>query len=266
VGFGIIGQDSFVGVNEVLAPAYRALFPVMGTFGEDFVQVIVGMLFLALVHWTVCPFLHEKGHWFLLHAVGNTISVLVSLQDVIDIARSPVSSMLTPTRSQWPNSIVLSVHFYHLVGFRKSLRAEDYIHHGIFVGILGTLGVLMKGYWGIIGSWPCFFLSGLPGGITYYMLVCVKQGWMNSLTEKKHTSTINTYIRSPGAIIHMWNLMINYHYGTHHLKNSPYAGFFLIGCCLLYFGNGQYYGAQAVADYASKSALAGKSSKGHYDE
>jgi hypothetical protein len=254
------------GGNELIMPAIKMLQPVLGTFAEDLVQVLAGMLALLLIHRLVAkPFFNEKGHWFLLHAMANTAVVIAALPDIVEVARNPLRCVTMVPRSQWPNSIVLSVHFYHMVG-GFALRAEDLAHHAIFVGILGTLGVGWKGYWGVIGSWPCFFLSGLPGGMTYYMLVAVKQGWMEPLTEKYYTSLINTYIRGPGALIHCWNLYLNFLYGQSLVPDPRFAAGITFLCFFLYYGNGQYYGAQAVADYAAKHAVQkGQVATGHYD-
>jgi hypothetical protein len=45
-----------------------------------------------------------------------------------------------------------------------------------------------------------FFLTGLPGGMDYFMLVLVKLGKMDRLTEKRYNTRIMTWLRGPGAL------------------------------------------------------------------
>ena len=43
------------------------------------------------------------------------------------------------------------------------------------------------------------------------MLVCVKAGWMNSITEKRWNSTIQLWLRAPGCLAHSfiaWVLLL----------------------------------------------------------
>jgi hypothetical protein len=40
-------------------------------------------------------------------------------------------------------------------------------------------------------------MCGVPGGIDYCMLFCVKSGWMTPLKEKSYNAMINVWIRAP---------------------------------------------------------------------
>jgi hypothetical protein len=42
--------------------------------------------------------------------------------------------------------------------------------------------------------------AGLPGGVTYFLLVRVKLGALSALQEKRITSLLNTWLRAPGLI------------------------------------------------------------------
>jgi hypothetical protein len=64
----------------------------------------------------------------------------------------------------------------------------DWIHHGVMVVVMLPLAYcLVPGH--LLGH-GAFYASGLPGGIDYLMLVLVKKGWMDSITEKKWNEPI----------------------------------------------------------------------------
>ena len=41
---------------------------------------------------------------------------------------------------------------------------------------------------------------GVPGGVDYLMLFCVKHGWMSPLTEKRYNAAINVWVREPALM------------------------------------------------------------------
>lgn len=47
-------------------------------------------------------------------------------------------------------------------------------------------------------NYAMLFATGLPGGIDYFLLFCVKRGHMDSLTEKRINRGLNMVVRSPG--------------------------------------------------------------------
>ena len=46
-----------------------------------------------------------------------------------------------------------------------------------------------------------FFMCGVPGGIDYAMLVAVKHGWIEPLTEKNVNAGVNVWLRAPALIM-----------------------------------------------------------------
>ena len=50
------------------------------------------------------------------------------------------------------------------------------------------------------------------------MLVCVKKGWMKSITEKRYNSTIQLWIRAPGCVYHTLLSWICYVEGSRSLE------------------------------------------------
>ena len=69
--------------------------------------------------------------------------------------------------SAWPLTIINSIHLYHMVGAFK-LTGADYFHHLLFIPALGIPGQVY--HWGPLANWVAFFISGLPGGVDYFLL------------------------------------------------------------------------------------------------
>ena len=114
--------------------------------------------------------------WFFLHAFGNAFIVLAALGSMRATLRDPTRAMDGNTfhdatffgdASVWPLTIVNSLHVYHLIG-GFGLTAADRFHHYLFIPTLGFPGQYYR--WGALGNVQAFFISGLPGGIDYFLL------------------------------------------------------------------------------------------------
>ena len=55
--------------------------------------------------------------------------------------------------------------------------------------------------WGPVQPAGAFFISGLPGGLTYLMLGLVKLGLLPGIKEKQITANLNSWLRVPGILI-----------------------------------------------------------------
>ena len=51
----------------------------------------------------------------------------------------------------------------------------------------------------LYGSFLCFFISGLPGGIDYLMLTLVKHGVIDVMVQKRTCASLNVWLRAPGV-------------------------------------------------------------------
>merc|ERR1712167_405556 len=122
--------------------------------------------------------------------------------------------------SSWPLTIVNAVHVYHMVG-GFSLTGADYFHHLLFIPALGFPGQLLL--WGSVEPSAATFISGLPGGISYFMLGLLKTGHLEAMVEKRITANLNSKHTLP-----FWCLLLQ---------------------VTLPFYNALYYCKQAVANY-----------------
>ena len=143
--------------------------------------------------------------------------------------------------SAWPLTIVNAAHVYHMLG-GFSLSSADYFHHFLFIPLLGFPGQVLK--WGPVQPAGAFFISGLPGGLTYLMLGLVKLGWFTSIKEKRVTANLNSWVRVPGILITAFLCYQSCIYGNHSLPSS----WWMLPSMLLGPFNALYYNKQAVAN------------------
>ena len=188
--------------------------------------------------------------WFFLHAFANLLVCATALPALIATFADPHSAMdsrvyddtsLFGTASIWPLAIVNSVHIYHMVG-GFMLNSADYFHHLLFVPTCGFPGQLLP--WGAVEPAGAFFISGLPGGVSYFLLGLQKVGKLQSITEKRVTANINTWVRTPGILFTSFVVYQGMVYARHTL---PLWAVALQTVLPLY--NALYYNKQAVANY-----------------
>lgn len=200
-------------------------------FGSVFMYMsylfVFDILFARITH----------ARWLSIHAVGNAIVVCLSTADTLKTFSNPAASV-DGLGSLQAILCVLAIHLYHLMAF--PCTAEDYFHHFVFAGVLCPLGLLIK--IGPVMNAVSFFICGLPGGMDYVMLVLVKHGYMDSLTEKRYNARINVWIRSPGLLFCAfcaWTASLS--------PDRPPSIPLVIGAILVAF-NGQYYMQMVVGN------------------
>lgn len=229
-------------------PPLSPLFQEGGIFyglNEDLTFTLLGMAGLFVVdNLIVKRFIKPKARYFALHALGNAVCVAAAAPDMYrGFSGDPRRTFSGPSHTMVANSVVAAIHLYHCVAF--PLRSEDIFHHVTFVSILCGMAIPFKHFGGIANNFGCFFLSGLPGGIDYAMLVAVAQGWMDKMTEKKYCAALNVWMRGPSMAIYSflgWMTYVHYPELTHPVT--------LTLTILLHYYNGQYYNQQAVESYA----------------
>jgi len=209
----------------------------------------------------------ENAQWFFLHSIANLFVVIGALPDFYYAALQPASAMSVEycraiqsesslalvggslskyACSDWPTCIIVAVHTYHMLAFH--LNGEDLFHHCTFVPVIGGGHFLYP--WGLAGNLLCFFISGLPGGIDYFLLALYKDKQISSLTEKRINLSINVWMRSPGIVMFCCLVLVNWlqpPQGTPASDLMPWYGFF--PALMLIFYNGQYYGMRVIGNY-----------------
>ena len=132
-----------------------------------------------------------------IHAVANAVVCFFSFGDLLTALDEPQHSCVGRQSSDVPTQMIVALHIYHLAFFH--CRADDIVHHLVFVSSLGGVGLYVDG--GALLNLVAFFMCGLPGGLDYAMLVAVKHELLSPLSEKAWNSRINVWIRSPGLML-----------------------------------------------------------------
>ncbi|KNC47641.1 uncharacterized protein AMSG_03872 [Thecamonas trahens ATCC 50062] len=232
-------------------------------------DVLLGLAFMVVIAFADFVLLRnvfkfmvddKNGRYFTLHVAINAYVVLVHFDDVYYAITDPWGSVFWPCDNRGIIAIA-ALHLYH-IGFYQPLPAVDWVHHIIMIIILLPTAYLLQP--GPMLGEGAFWASGLPGGIDYLMLVLVKAGKMNSLTEKSWNTTIQTWIRMPGCLYHAfvsWAALMRL-VGMPYDPASPRLPYALlpdhmlpITICLMitvvgFFWNGPYFAARVVASHA----------------
>eukprot|EP00041_Stephanoeca_diplocostata_P024777 m.636663 g.636663 ORF g.636663 m.636663 type:complete len:260 (-) comp22599_c0_seq1:2615-3394(-) len=213
-------------------------------YNEDLVQICGVIILLAMLDLTFVPWLFSaKSRYFALHTVANAIATVASFPDVWRGLTDVETSWEGPSHTMMANSAICAIHIYHCIAFKLSVA--DIVHHLVFVSILCGLGIAFKTRGGIANNFGCFFLSGLPGGLDYILLVLKCEGYIGKMTEKRLNRYIQQWIRGPSMSIYgfiAWTAWRRGH--TAHLHG---AVVFLVA--FLHFFNGVYYADEAVGSY-----------------
>ena len=56
----------------------------------------------------------------------------------------------------------------------------------------------------------CLFISGLPGGVDYFMLMLVKLRYIDVITQKRVCASLNTWLRAPGITYEVGLMYISF--------------------------------------------------------
>ena len=141
-------------------------------FGARGLTILITTLCLWLVDRLFLIPLKLKGRYFILHAAGNAIAVILTFNGMVRTLLDPVHAAEGDVQI-FGYCVVVAIHLYHVLAFRP-LPQVEWVHHVLMIGIVGP--VVFYYARGAIIDYCSFFLSGLPGGIDYVMLVLVKNG------------------------------------------------------------------------------------------
>lgn len=232
-----------------VSPYFQAGGPLEG-WSEDLVFVGAALIALFVLDNVVVKPLLPSARYFALHAACNLVIAVASFPDFWKVFINGWPGFVGPTYTMVANSVALSIHVYHCLAF--NLTWDDIFHHVVFASVLCGLAIPFKQIGGALNNFGCFVLTGVPGGIDYLMLVLVKQGLMDKLTEKSWNAFIQSWIRAPLMAIYAWNafqLWLN----ADELAFHPIVLFIV---AFLHILNGVYYTKQAVETWARHDQMA----------
>lgn len=214
-------------------------------------------IFIGIFTFVSCIFLHKlffknesfSTSYFLMHFIVNSIITLLCLPYFLTLFYDPTGIdevydgeyMNEFWYIKYTYPILIGLHTYHLIDY-KNINTSEIIHH-IITYIFYFISYKMQH--------PFYYvhlicMSGVPGGITYYMLFLEKINGISIITEKYISMCINFWIRCPGCIIYATLL---YDRMIYMYESICPIHLFLI---LLTAINGIYFTTTIVESYYSK--------------
>ena len=94
--------------------------------------------------------------------------------------------------------VCVALHLYHVINYWSVLRFDDWLHHGLMIGVAIPLGLMVPA--GALFGTNLFFTTGLPGAISYGLLFAERNGLMIKPLVQKLNAITHTWIRAPGCI------------------------------------------------------------------
>eukprot|EP00127_Corallochytrium_limacisporum_P006365 Clim_evm76s225 gene=Clim_evmTU76s225 len=201
------------------------------------------------------------ARWFFVHAAANLVVVTTATPALIAWFAEPETSAnytkynmphevfswesAFDPYSHWPLIMVIVIHAYHIVTFEK-VTPSDYFHHLVFVPVIAIYGGLLHPS-GPLRNVLAFFISGLPGGLDYVLLVMQKHGYIERHTEKSINRYINLYIRQPGLLLAGFSIYLNWRSGNLNAATQPGLGALIVAFFCVW--NGIYYMDMVVGNW-----------------
>ncbi len=208
-------------------------------FGQK-LAISMGLLAILDYGWAR----QTKARYFSLHGLWNIIITIIIIPDLFKTLSDPLHAMMPGIDcSRWPIILVVAIHLWHCVAYKK-LNFDDYLHHFVFVAGMSPTNLIWD--WGYSTNFLLFFICGLPGGLDYLMLAAVKHGYIKKISEKRINKLLNVWCRGPGCIAAACLIWINWMSGqTGHIPS-----WVKVVIILLSIANGQYYSRRVVASWA----------------
>ncbi len=196
--------------------------------------------------------LQTSASFFISHSLVNAVVVWSCAADMASTLASPLTSMKRPY-SLFPTVLQMSFHFAHIVVDWRTLEAMDWIHHLASSLAVGWLNLAYV--YGPLLNYAIFFGTGLPGGVDYALLACVKLGRIHSITEKRINRALNNWVRMPGLL--MWMAMAQC-VRSGGLLRAPMPPLVLAVQFVLVAGNALFFNERVLANHAESNIRAAR--------
>eukprot|EP00946_MAST-07B_sp_MAST-7B-sp1_P004921 g4921.t1 len=171
-------------------------------------------LVIAVFHRTVG--VRFKKQYFTCHVFANAIITYCVLESSIQAIINPQTSTAPPVGSDATSQMFmcwcLAIHVYHPIFFRTG--AMDWIHH-VPVYILNTM--MMGALSGDVFCFQACIMTGIPGGIDYFLLVLEGERLISRATYKSLSAYINNWFRAPLGFISGYTCLV----GLYHQWDQP---------------------------------------------
>lgn len=180
------------------------------------------------------------GIYYLVHTINNAAVVYLTGSEVVNTIThfTAINSM---PKNELALTFVYALHFYHILIYWRKLRFDDWLHHLLMIGVALPIGTFTNSK-SLVG-YSLFFTTGLPGGIDYFLLFLVRNGWLSRGLEKRINSFMNVWVRAPGCVSHAVLTFVLVYMNREVYSLDWWLGI-IAGC--LTFWNGQYFMRQVV--------------------
>ena len=164
----------------------------------------------CLYHY-LCP-LNYSTKYFFAHVIHNIAVMAYTLPTIIDVLNNPIrqdSYVFIPEKFC---SFLAALHVYHLIFYKTGI--DELYHHvlSVYFHFFPLNRMLLA---------SLFFMTGLPGGITYLMLILVKYEYIQKMTEKRISKNLNLWCRMPFILFFASILILNLYNNYVNFSNLP---------------------------------------------
>jgi len=211
-----------------------------------FLEIIQYIALFSLID-RVLTHYRLDGVYYIVHAIHNAMIVAATWPDVTATFTDIYHLADYPTNSG-AIQLCVALHLYHVLLYWRSLRHDDWLHHGLMIGVALPLASMVDAH-SVLGL-TLFFTTGLPGGIDYSLLALVKNGCMSRVRSRSCSGILHVWIRSPGCIAAAAIGIATYTSSPASITDSWAKTVATIIPCLITFWNGQYFMRQVVENYA----------------
>ena len=201
-------------------------------------RFLIFMISVIMLHKYI-NFEKKTTKYFLMHFIFNMYVSFNTFTDTLNIIKYPYQ---VENVENYISFLVVIFHIYHIICYRDKIEIDEMIHHIWSVFILMPITWL---YYCNIANASLFFMTGLPGGITYLLLVLKDNNKISSITEKYISKQLNMWLRIPGSVIVGYIIFVNA-----VISESYITYFSLLFCSIGSIWNGIYFGSTIIQSYA----------------
>lgn len=157
--------------------------------------VVIGTYTFYLLDRALTALRFQKPY-YAVHVLHNIGIVALTAGDLVSTITHFYEIPYLPFN--WPAvCLCYALHMYHCYGYWRTFHTDDWLHHGLMIGVALPLGSTVAA--GPLMGFSLFFTTGLPGAISYAALFAEKNGWISRARSKRVNAAANVWIRAPGC-------------------------------------------------------------------